>query len=121
MARASNALVASLVAYLIDGKLPRKALEASWFLVESRDEPDKKVREVLCPLDRYEHDPGGSIYSTRLALRGFLDAENFCSGVERVVWLAGDADTDGAVAGVLLGSSLARRRSPESRVDTFTA
>ena len=104
-ARASSALVASLVAYLIEGEPPRKALEASWVLLESRDEPDKKVREVLRPLDRYEHDPGGwTIYTTRLALRSLSDAENFRSGVERVVRLAVDADTNGAVAGALLGA-----------------
>lgn len=126
VARASSTLVASLVAYLIDGKRPRKALEAQWFLLENRDEPDKKGREVLRPLERYERDPGGIIYTIRLAPRGVLDAGNFRSGVERVVWLAGDADTNGAVAGMLLGLSLARRRSPREprryaySVDTFS-
>ena len=112
-ARASSALVASLVAYLIDGELPHKALEASWSLVGSRDEPDKRVREVLRPLDRYEHDPSGwTIYTTRLAMRGLLGAENFRSGVERVVRLAGDADTNGAVAGALLGARFGASKIP---------
>jgi ADP-ribosylglycohydrolase len=51
------------------------------------------------------HDPGGwSVYTTRLALVCLLKAPDFRSGVEDVVRLGGDADTNGAVAGALLGA-----------------
>ncbi len=104
-ARASSALVAALVANLLDGTRPEDALEASYALVESRDEPGKRVRETLRPLEGYEHDPGGwTVYTTRLSLLGLLDAPGFRSGVEGVVRLAGDADTNGAVVGALLGA-----------------
>ncbi len=103
--RASSALVAGLVARLIEGDPPQGALETSWSLVGVRDQPGKKVREVLRPLQSYEHDPGGwTIYTTRLALLSLLEATDFQTGLEDVVRLAGDADTNGAVAGALLGA-----------------
>ena len=104
-ARASSALVAALVAALLDELRPEDALNASYALVEGRDEPGKHVREALRPLEGYEHNPGGwTVYTTRLALLGLLDAPGFRSGVEGVVRLGGDADTNGAVAGALLGA-----------------
>ena len=104
-ARASGALVAALVANLIDGVRPEDALNASYEFVEDRDEPGKHVRETLRPLDGYKHDPGGwTVYTTRLALLGLLDATGFRPGLEGVVRLGGDADTNGAVAGALLGA-----------------
>lgn len=104
-ARASSALVAALVARLIDGKQPEDALEDAYSLLEAKDETDKHVRDTLRPFEAYEHDPGGwTVYTTRLALRCLLDATDFRSGVETVVRLGGDADTNGAVAGALLGA-----------------
>ena len=104
-ARASSALVAGLVANLIDGVRPEDALNASYALVEGRDEPGKHVRETLRPLDGYEHNPGGwTVYTTRLALLGLIDAKGFRPGLEGVIRLGGDADTNGAVAGALLGA-----------------
>ncbi|MBA3616826.1 MAG: ADP-ribosylglycohydrolase family protein [Rubrobacteraceae bacterium] len=104
-ARASGALVAALVANLINELRPEKALDASYALVEIRDEPGKRVRETLRPLEGYEHDPGGwTVYTTRLALLGLLDAKSFRPGLEGVIRLGGDADTNGAVAGALLGA-----------------
>jgi ADP-ribosylglycohydrolase len=68
-ARASSALVAVLVAHLLEGIPSPEALEASLALVESRDRPGKRVREVLRPLEGYQHDPGGwTVYTTRFAL-----------------------------------------------------
>lgn len=103
--RASSALVAALVAHLGDGKQPEEALEHSFSLLEAKDETGKRVRETLRPLEDYEHSPGGwTIYTTRLAVLGLLDATEFRSGVETVIRLGGDADTNGAVAGALLGA-----------------
>jgi ADP-ribosyl-[dinitrogen reductase] hydrolase len=102
---ASSALVAALVANLLDGVRPEEALNTSYAFVESRDESGKRIREMLRPLGSYEHDPGGwSVYTTRLALLNLLEARAFRSGLERVVRLGGDADTNGAVAGALLGA-----------------
>ena len=104
-ARASSALVAALVAYLIDGLRTEEALDASYALLEGRDEAGKRVREKLSLKEDYEHDPGGwTVYTTRLALLALPDAPDFRSGLERVVRLGGDADTNGAVAGALLGA-----------------
>lgn len=102
---ASSALVAAIVTNLLEGTSPEEALEASFALLESRDQPGKRVREVMRPLESYEHDPGGwTVYTTRLALLCLLDAPDFRSGVEDVVRLGGDADTNGAIAGALLGA-----------------
>lgn len=112
-ARASSALVASLVAHLVDGKRPEEALEDSFSLLESKDGSGKRVRETLSPLEIYRHDPGGwTVYTTRLALRCLLDATSFREGVETVVRLGGDADTNGAVLGALLGARFAASSIP---------
>lgn len=104
-ARASSALVASIVVCLIEGEPPHEALETSWSMVEARDEPGKQVREVLRPLKRHEYNPGGwTVYTTRLALLALLEAADLWSGLEDAVRLAGDADSNGAVAGALLGA-----------------
>jgi ADP-ribosyl-[dinitrogen reductase] hydrolase len=105
-AQASSALVAALVAHLLGGIEQDEALDASSYaLVEGRDELGKHVRETLRPLKGYEHDPGGwTVYTTRLALLSVLDATNFRSGLEGAIRLGGDADTNGAVTGALLGA-----------------
>ena len=111
--RASSALVAALTAHLIDAKRPEEALEGSFSLLESKDEGGKRVRHALRPLEDYEHDPGGwTVYSTRLALLCLLDAADFRSGVEAAVRLGGDADTNGAVAGALLGARFGASEMP---------
>ena len=111
--RASGALVAALVANLLGGLLPEEALDTSYELVEIRDEPPKRVREMLRPLEGYEHDPGGwTVYTMRLALLGLLDAPDFRPGLERVIRLGGDADTNAAVAGTLLGASFGASSIP---------
>jgi ADP-ribosylglycohydrolase len=67
----------------------------------------------LRPLEDYEHDPGGwTVYTTRLALLSLLDATEFRAGVETVVRLGGDADTNGAVAGALLGARFGASKIP---------
>lgn len=104
-ARASAALVAALTAGLADGARPDEALEGALTILETRDRPDKRVRGTLRPLEGYEHNPGGwTIYTTRLALLCLLDAQDFRPGVEAAVRLGGDADTNAAVAGALLGA-----------------
>ncbi len=112
-ARTSAALVAALVAFLIEGTAPEEALESAYALAEEVGGGD--VRRVLAPAEGYNHDPGGwTVYTTRLALRALLDAEDFRSGVERVVRLAGDADTNGAVAGALLGARFGANSIPKN-------
>nr|MDP9485956.1 ADP-ribosylglycohydrolase family protein [Actinomycetota bacterium] len=83
-ARTSAALVAALVAYLVEGASPEEALESAYASAEGAGAGN--VRRVFAPADGYRHDPGGwTVYTTRLALRSLLDAEDFRSGVERVV------------------------------------
>jgi ADP-ribosylglycohydrolase len=52
-ARVSSALVAALVANLLGELQPEDALNASYALVESRDELGKRVRETLRPREGY--------------------------------------------------------------------
>ncbi len=80
----------------------------------------RDARRVFAPSDGYHYDPGGwTVYTTRLALRALLDAEDFRSGVERVVRLAGDADTNGAVAGALLGAHFGVSAIPTSWLEAL--
>jgi ADP-ribosyl-[dinitrogen reductase] hydrolase len=117
-ARTSAALVAALVAYLIEGASPEEALEAAYVLAEGADGGD--VRRVFAPTEEYRHSTSGwTVYTTRLALRALLDTEDFRSGVERVVSLAGDADTNGAVAGALLGARFGARAIPLSWLEAL--
>ena len=119
-ARASSALVAALVANLLDGAQPEDVLDASYALLESRDRPGKHVRETLRPLEDYEHNPGGwTIYTTRLALLCLLDASDFRASLEGVVRLGGDADTNGAVAGALLGARFGVGSIPRSWLEAL--
>lgn len=93
------------MAHLLEGAPAEEALEASFALVETRDQPGKRVREMMHPLEDYEHNPGGwTVYTTRLALLCLLEASNFRSALERAIQLGGDADTNGAVVGALLGA-----------------
>ena len=119
-ARASGAVVAAMIACLTEGAPPGRALEASFSLAEGRDEPGKHVRETFRPLEHRRHDPGGwTVYTTRLALRAVLEAADFRSGVEDVVRLAGDADTNGAVAGALLGARFGLQSVPARWLDVL--
>lgn len=49
-ARASSALVATLVARLIDGRRPEEAFEDSLSLLEPKDDGGKRLRHSLRPL-----------------------------------------------------------------------
>ena len=118
-ARTSAALVACVVAHLVEGVSPAEAVESAYCLTED-DEAGRNARCVFAPLSEYHHDPGGwTVYTTRLALRCLLDAEDFRSGVERVVRLAGDADTNGAVAGALLGAHFGASAIPASWLEAL--
>ncbi len=117
-ARTSAALVAALVAYLIEGASPEEALESAYVLADGADGGD--VPRVFAPAEEYRHTTSGwTVYTTRLALRSLLDAEDFRSGVERVVRLAGDADTNGAVAGALLGARFGAREIPPGWLESI--
>lgn len=117
-AQASSALVASLVAHLLDGVRPEEALNASYSLLESRNEPGKRVDGALRPLENFSHSPGGwTVYTSRLALLSLLTAEDFHTGLENVIRLVGDADTNGAVVGSLLGSRFGASSIPRGWLD----
>lgn len=119
VSRASSALVAALVASLSKGEEPDEALDDSLALVITLgDENGEDLRGIFGPLDTYEYDPGGwTVYTTNLAVLALLDAPDFRSGVETVVRLGGDADTNGAVAGALLGARFGNESIPESWLD----
>lgn len=116
VARASGGLVAALVASLVAGQRPEEALNASLALVIGLGAGDEgELRELFGPLDDYRHDPGGwTVYTINLALLALLEAPDFRTGVESVVRLGGDADTNGAVSGALLGARFGAGSIPES-------
>ncbi len=62
-------------------------------------------------------DPGWTVYTTRLALLCLLDAPEFRSGVETVVRLGGDADTNGAVTAALLGAQFGASGIPSRWIE----
>lgn len=101
---------------MAEGKASVEALDASLALVAALDAGNgENLRELFEPLGAYEHDPGGwTVYTTNLALLALLDASDFRSGVETVVRLGGDADTNAAVAGALLGARFGREAIPGS-------
>ena len=113
IAKASSALVAGATAYLIEGKTPANAVETSFSEIEHRMKPSADLKavfrlpEIEDVLEVYSSDHerwGWTVYTTRLGLGFLLRACNFRSGLEEVVRLGGDADTNGAVAGALLGA-----------------
>ena len=124
-ARASSALVAALVALLAEdpgypAADPRGALETAYGIVEGLPRSAEgrgrveRLREVFRLLEGYRRDPGGwTVYTTRLAIRALVDAGGFREGVERVARLGGDADTNAAVAGALLGARFGRGAIPD--------
>ncbi len=108
----SAALVACTVAHLVEGASPKEALEAAYSLAEDRA-PGKdaarpraggRVPPRARGLDRLHHPPRP---------QGLARRRRVPSGVERVVRLAGDADTNGAVAGGLLGARFGAREIPQ--------
>lgn len=116
VARASSALVAATVACLVEGQAPEEALNASLALVIGLGADDEgELRGLFGPLGAYAHDPGGwTAYTTNLALLALLDAPDFRTGMETVVRLGGDADTNGAVAGALLGARFGAEAIPQA-------
>lgn len=115
----SAALVACIVVHLVEGASPAEALESAYSLTED-DGDYRDARRVFAPLNEYHHEPGGwTVYTTRLALRCLLDAKDFRSGVELIVRLAGDADTNGAVVGALLGAHFGACAIPTSWLEAL--
>lgn len=129
-ARASSALVAALVAILVaedEPVDPVRALEVAYDIVgglprdaRGSSKGERVLREVFAPLEGYRPDPGGwTVYTTRLALRALVGAEDFRGGVEAVVRLGGDADTNAAVAGALLGARFGSYSIPEDWLNSL--
>jgi ADP-ribosyl-[dinitrogen reductase] hydrolase len=112
-ARASSALIAAVTARLIEVATPAEALEVAFSATEDETGYGGDPRAVFWPDDieelvrSYPEDRsrwGWTVHTTRLALGCLLQAMDFRSGLEEVVRLGGDADTNGAVAGALLGA-----------------
>lgn len=113
-ARATSALVAGVTARLVEGEGPEEAVGAALSAVGDRLMPGTDPREAFSVeigdvLKAYPDDEdrwGWTVYTARLGVGFLLRAPDFRSGVEEVVRLGGDADTNGAVAGALLGARL---------------
>lgn len=126
-ARVSSALVAGIIARLIEGQMPIEAVEVSFATLQDRELTSVDPREVFSPeigdaLEAYPEDRdrwGWTVYTTRLALGFLLRASDFRPGVEEVIKLGGDADTNGAVAGALLGARFGVSKIPSSWLESL--
>lgn len=126
ISRASSALIAGAAARLIEGATPNEAVEAAFSTIEGGINQVKNLRGIFQPyeikdvLDAYPGDEarwGWTVYTTRLGLDALLNAGDFRSGVESVVRLGGDADTNGAVSGALLGARFGAASIPTEWVN----
>jgi ADP-ribosylglycohydrolase len=111
LARASSALVAELVAWLIQGVPAPEALAAALSNLGTRD---PTAAQELIPLGQFSSSSSGhTVYTTRLALHSLLEAPDFETGLSQVIALGGDTDTNAAVAGALLGARFGSQDIPE--------
>lgn len=78
----------------------------------TRNMPDNIYRQ-LRPYRSYVGDPGGHcVHTLRLAMRALGSAASFEDGLSNVIRTGGDTDTNGAVAGALLGARFGERAIP---------
>jgi ADP-ribosyl-[dinitrogen reductase] hydrolase len=83
---------------------------------------DDRVEDVVIPavagamgyaVALAREEPGSALASIAIALAAFFNADDFEKGVVWAVNLGGDADTNGAVTGALLGARLGAAAIPE--------
>jgi ADP-ribosyl-[dinitrogen reductase] hydrolase len=88
--------------------------DASWL--------DDRIEDVVVPATSgvlgyaqslAASEPGSALATLAVALASFFNADDFESGLVWAVNLGGDADTNGAVAGALLGARLGASAIPE--------
>jgi ADP-ribosyl-[dinitrogen reductase] hydrolase len=64
-------------------------------------------------------EPGSALASIAIALAAFFNADDFEKGIVWAVNLGGDADTNGAVTGALLGARLGTAAIPPRWLDAL--
>lgn len=80
-----------------------------------------KFRNKLKPYDRDAATEGGHcVHSLRLGMRVLLTANTFEEGMDRVIRTGGDTDTNGAIAGALLGARFGEKAIPRDWRDAMT-
>jgi ADP-ribosyl-[dinitrogen reductase] hydrolase len=87
---------------------------------------DDRIEDVVVPATSGTHtyaeslarsEPGSAIASIAVALAAFFNADDFEQGLVWAVNLGGDADTNGAVTGALLGARLGASAIPARWLD----
>jgi ADP-ribosylglycohydrolase len=102
-------------AALVQGREPEAAVEGAVRAVLDR-EGGEELEYLVAEAGRARRidgpDMGFTLFTAGVGLRVAADAPGFEEGVRSVVALGGDTDTNGAVAGALLGALHGRRALP---------
>ena len=89
---------------------------------------DDRIEDVVIPATAgvlgyavalSKSEPGTALASLAIALAAFFNADDFEQGLTWAVNLGGDADTDGAVTGALLGARLGTAAIPARWLDAL--
>jgi ADP-ribosyl-[dinitrogen reductase] hydrolase len=103
-------------AALVRGREPAAAVEGAVGAVVDR-EGGEELEYLVAEAGRARRidgpDMGFTLFTAGVGLRVVADAPGFEEGLRHVVALGGDTDTNGAVAGALLGALHGRRALPE--------
>ena len=116
-----------VITYLIHCYLIDKAISKNE-LIDIGNKYDKRIAEYIelafqNDIEQLKLDELGKLGYTlktmSAALWAFNHAADFQSGLKRIIEQGGDADTNGAVAGALLGLKLGLDRIPKDLVDSL--
>ncbi|MFM2152520.1 MAG: High confidence in function and specificity [Pseudomonadota bacterium] len=101
-----------------EGLAPRALYDAVAEWVRVREDLHEGVRAVfaeddVAPVEDFQHQMGWVLLALRNAFHQLLHAPSLEEGLVRTVSQGGDADTNGAIAGALLGSVYGRDAVPQ--------
>jgi ADP-ribosyl-[dinitrogen reductase] hydrolase len=109
-------------AALVRGETPRSAVEDAVTAVLDR-EGGEELEYLVAEAGRARRidgpDMGFALFTAGIGLQVAAEAPGFEEGLRRVVALGGDTDTNGAVAGALLGAFHGRAALPGSWLDVL--
>jgi len=107
-------------AALVGGETPRSAVEDAVTAVLDR-EGGEELEYLVAEAGRARRidgpDMGFALFTAGIGLQVVAEAPGFDDGLRRVVALGGDTDTNGAVAGALLGAFHGRNALPGGWLD----
>jgi ADP-ribosylglycohydrolase len=108
------------IAAMVRGEEPGSAVEAAVAAVLER-EGGEELEHLVAEAGRARRidgpDMGFALFTAGIGLQVASEAPAFEEGLRRVVSLGGDTDTNGAVAGALLGALHGREALPAAWLD----